>query len=69
MDKILKLDTKVLFVKGRNYKFDLIKTKFCSEKNSLKGKRKQATEQDEIFANHIFDKAQVLDDRVLKTHY
>ena len=29
----------------------------------------QATEQDKIFANHIFDKAQVLEFRILKTHY
>lgn len=28
----------------------------------------QATEQDKIFANHILDKAQVLEYRFLKTH-
>ena len=60
----------MVFTNELFYKIHIWTDKFCSEKNSLKGKKKkQATEQDEIFANHMFDKAQVLEYRVLKTHY
>lgn len=55
--RILRLDTKSTIHKRKNGHTDLIKIRnFCSVRCPMKRMKRQATEQEKIFANHILDK-------------